>query len=93
MLVQGRLAGDRVGLLPLTARGQRWSMDFMRDTLADGRPFRTLNIVDDFTREAQQLLELWRRDYNDVRPHSALGNVPPGVCAAVQFPPGLTLFA
>ena len=26
-------------------------MDFMVDTLADGRGFRTLNIVDDFTRE------------------------------------------
>jgi transposase InsO family protein len=32
-------------------RGERWSMDFMVDTLADGRGFRTLNIVDDFTRE------------------------------------------
>ena len=29
----------------------RWSMDFMADTLADGRTFRTLNIVDDFSRE------------------------------------------
>jgi len=29
----------------------RWSMDFTRDTLADGRPFRTLNLVDDFSRE------------------------------------------
>jgi putative transposase len=46
-----RLAGDRIMLPPLTARGQRWSMDFLRDTLADARPFRTLNIVDDFTRE------------------------------------------
>ena len=26
-------------------------MDFTEDTLADGRAFRTLNIVDDFTRE------------------------------------------
>jgi putative transposase len=26
-------------------------MDFMRDTLASGRSFRTLNIVDNFTRE------------------------------------------
>ena len=26
-------------------------MDFMADTLADGRAFRTLNIVDDFSRE------------------------------------------
>ena len=32
-------------------RGERWSMDFMRDTVADGRAFRTLNIVDDFSRE------------------------------------------
>lgn len=30
---------------------QRWSMDFMADQLADGRRFRTLNIVDDSTRE------------------------------------------
>ena len=30
---------------------ERWSMDFTVDTLADGRGFRTLNIVDDFTRE------------------------------------------
>lgn len=30
---------------------QQWSMDFMRDTLASGRSFRTLNIVDEFTRE------------------------------------------
>ena len=38
--------------LPLPSRPrERWSMDFMVDTLADGRGFRTLNIVDDFTRE------------------------------------------
>jgi transposase InsO family protein len=29
----------------------RWSMDFMGDTLANGRTFRTLNIVDDASRE------------------------------------------
>jgi putative transposase len=28
-----------------------WSMDFVRDTLGDGRVFRALTIVDDFTRE------------------------------------------
>lgn len=31
---------------------ERWSMDFTWDQLADGRSFRTLNIVDDFTRES-----------------------------------------
>jgi putative transposase len=38
--------------LPVPSRrGERWSMDFMAETLADGRGFRTLSIVDDFTRE------------------------------------------
>jgi putative transposase len=43
--------GERVPLPTPTRGGERWSMDFTRDTLADGRAFRTLNIVDDFTRE------------------------------------------
>jgi putative transposase len=43
--------GQRVPLPLPSRRGERWSMDFMVDTLADGRGFRTLNIVDDFTRE------------------------------------------
>lgn len=30
---------------------QRWSMDFVSDQLANGRRFRVLNIVDDFSRE------------------------------------------
>lgn len=39
---------------PLSApqrAGQRYSMDFMSDSLATGRSFRALNIVDDYTRE------------------------------------------
>jgi putative transposase len=43
--------GQRVPRPLPSRRGERWSMDFMVDTLADGRGFRTLNIVDDFTRE------------------------------------------
>jgi len=27
---------------------------------------------------ARGVLEAWRRDYNEVRPHSALSNIPPG---------------
>ncbi len=31
---------------------QRWSLDFVSDQLADGRRFRALTVVDDFTRES-----------------------------------------
>ncbi len=30
---------------------QRWSLDFMSDTLEDGRRFRVLNVIDDISRE------------------------------------------
>ncbi len=43
--------GERVPLPAPTRRGERWPMDFTLHTLADGRGFRTLNTVDDFTRE------------------------------------------
>ena len=46
-----RVAIQRVPLMMPTRPNERWSMDFMRDTLATGRPFRLLNVVDDATRE------------------------------------------
>ena len=42
---------ERIPLPVPSGPVERWSMDFTTDTLADGRNFRTLNIVDDFTRE------------------------------------------
>jgi len=45
-------AGVRIVLASPTQPNQRWSMDFMGDSLASGRPFRILNIVDDYSREA-----------------------------------------
>ena len=47
--------GERVPLPAPSRPRERWSMDFMVDTLADGRGFRTLNIVDDFTRECMAI--------------------------------------
>lgn len=43
--------GRREPLSPATAPNARWSLDFMSDSLANGRKFRTLNVVDDCTRE------------------------------------------
>ena len=46
-----RALGTRAPMvLPLTLN-QRWSLDFVSDTLSDGRRFRILAIVDDFSRE------------------------------------------
>jgi putative transposase len=33
---------------------QRWSLDFVSDTLVDGRRFRILCIIDDFSRECRK---------------------------------------
>jgi putative transposase len=33
-----------------------WSMDFMQDSLTDGTKFRTLNVIDDFNREALNIV-------------------------------------
>lgn len=41
----------RVPLEAPTAPNQRWSMDFIHDQLSDGRRFRCLTLVDDFTRQ------------------------------------------
>jgi len=32
-----------------------WALDFMRDSMYDGRPFRTLNVIDEGNREALRI--------------------------------------
>jgi len=54
----------------------------LRDELLDGEIFYTLQ-------EAQVLIERWRREYNQVRPHSALGYRPPAP-EATEWPLGAT---
>ena len=51
----------------------------LRDELLDREVFMTL-------REAQVLVEGWRREYNQVRPHSSLGYRPPAPEACVAWP-------
>jgi transposase InsO family protein len=46
-----RLSGPRGFLVPCCRPNQRWSLDFMHDTLGSGRKFRPLNVLDDCTRE------------------------------------------
>jgi putative transposase len=46
-----RALGTRAPMAVPRAANQRWSMDFVSDALADGRRFRILAVVDDFTRE------------------------------------------
>jgi putative transposase len=46
-----RALGTRAPILLPHAINQRWSLDFVSDTLRDGRRFRILCVVDDFSRE------------------------------------------
>lgn len=56
-LMVRRKRRKRVAMAPRERReapvraNERWSMDFTSDSLESGRGFRTLNVVDDFTRE------------------------------------------
>jgi putative transposase len=173
-----RALGTRAPIALPQGPNQRWSLDFVSDTLIDSRRFRILAVVDDFTREcltlvadtslsgervaraldaiiarrgrpmsivsdngteltsmailgwsqetlvdwhyivpgkptqnafiesfngklrdellnetlftslahAREALAIWRDDYNTVRPHSAIGNVPPAVYAKLSDP-------
>jgi len=47
-----RAVGTRRPILLPAGANHRWSLDFVSDALSDGRRFRTLCVVDDFTREA-----------------------------------------
>jgi len=87
---------SRLKIKPLYIEpGSPWENGFiesfngkMRDELLNGEIFYSL-------KEAQVLIEMWRKEYNTVRPHSALGYKPPAPAATMvtpaQFhPAGLT---
>ncbi len=51
-----RAIGTRAPMAVPEVVNQRWSLDFASDTLADGRRFRILCVVDDFSRECLALV-------------------------------------
>jgi putative transposase len=51
-----RALGTRRPMVLPSAANQRWSLDFISDAFTDGRRFRVLAVVDDFTRECQTLI-------------------------------------
>lgn len=51
-----RALGTRSPMTIPQGPNQRWSLDFVSDALADGRRFRVLAVVDDFTRECLALV-------------------------------------
>lgn len=46
-----KAAANRMDRIVLTGPNQSWSMDFVSDSLFDGRKFRALTVVDNHTRE------------------------------------------
>jgi putative transposase len=51
-----RALGTRAPLTLPPGPNQRWSLDFLSDAFANGRRFRILAVVDDFTRECLALI-------------------------------------
>ena len=51
-----RALGTRAPLALPQGPNQRWSLDFVHDQLSDGRRFRIVAVVDDFTRECLTLV-------------------------------------
>lgn len=51
-----RALGTRAPMTLPQAPNQRWSLDFVSDAFSDGRRFRILAVVDDFSRECLALV-------------------------------------
>ena len=68
------VGANRPPILPREARGENGYVESFnarfRDELLDGEIFYSL-------REAQVIIESWRRHYNTVRPHGSIGYKPP----------------
>jgi len=54
--VRKRALGTRRPMLLPTKANERWSLDFVSDAFTDGRRFRVLAVVDDYSRECLSLV-------------------------------------
>lgn len=70
----------REPLKPAETVNARWSMDFMSDSLADGRKFRVLNVLDEFSRECLAI------EVNTSLPGSVVARVLDEIAAQRGYP-------
>lgn len=85
-----KLVRPRIPMVVPTRCNERWSIDFVSDQLSNGRRFRVLNVVDEFSRECVgQLIE---RQTRQAAFHSAGKTDTERLCGVVQWqvPRGLS---
>ena len=89
-----RALGTKKPMVLPDGPNQRWSLDFVNDAFTDGRRFRILTVIDDFTREniglvtdtslsshrvAQEQATNWLWAYNNDRSNMAIGGITPAM--------------
>lgn len=79
-----RFRGLRVPLEPAAKANQRWSVDFVSDQLSDGRRFRALTLVDDFSRRCLRI------EAATSIPGTAVARTLDQVAAKIGYPESLT---
>ena len=68
--------------------GSPWENGYVESFNGKFRDERLNREIFDTLAEAKGLIEQWRQEYNEVRPHSALGYQPPAPQAILPLPPG-----
>ena len=78
-----RVLGARLEQIKIAAPNQRWSLDFVQDTLQCGRKIRMLTVIDDYTRECLEIA-VERSLGGDREPWTPFAGTQPagGVCPA-----------
>jgi len=80
---------NRVGVKTLFIEpGSPWENGYVESFNGKFRDECLKGEIFDTVVEAKVLIERWRREYNQVRPHSALGYRPPVPEAILPLPPG-----